>query len=221
MLAKDIISDVVPSIKTSDSGVKALHWMDIFRISQIPIVNNQDFLGLISDSDIYDLNKADEPVGNHNLSLMKPYVYEDQHIYEVIGIVSEHQLSVIPVLNHDQHYLGLIVLTDLLQYFAGLAALNHPGAIIVLELNERDYSLSEISQIVESNDAKILSLYISSPDDSIQVEVTLKINKTDLSSILQTFERYNYKIKASYLKEEVLDELFENRYESFIRYLNT
>ena len=67
MLAKDLISDVIPSLRTSDSGQKALYWMDIFRISHLPIVNNEDFLGLISDKDIYDANMAEEPIGNHNL----------------------------------------------------------------------------------------------------------------------------------------------------------
>ena len=73
MLAKDLISDVIPALKTSDSGQKALYWMDIFRISHLPIVNNKDFLGLISDKDIYDINMAEEPIGNHSLSLFSPY----------------------------------------------------------------------------------------------------------------------------------------------------
>ncbi|MFW5752129.1 MAG: CBS domain-containing protein, partial [bacterium] len=94
------------------------------------------------------------------------------------------------------------------------------GGIIVLELNINDYSLSEIAQIVESNDAKILGLYISSPDDSTRIELTIKINRTELSSIIQTFNRYNYNIKASFLENDELDNLYNNRYEAFIRYLN-
>ena len=86
MLAKDLISEVVPALKTSDSGVKALYWMDIFRISHLPIVNEKDFLGLISDKDIYDINMADEPIRNHKLSLFSPYVFDYQHIHPCITI---------------------------------------------------------------------------------------------------------------------------------------
>jgi CBS domain-containing protein len=220
MLAKDLISDVVPALKTSDNGVKALYWMDIFRISHLPIVNNKDFLGLISDKDIYDLNTAEEAIGNHNLSLFSPYVEKDQHIYEVLELVHRLKLSVVPVLDTNNHYLGAITLNDLVTYFGDLAALNQPGGIIVLELGIRDYSLSEIAQIVESNDAKILSLYISSHNDSMKLDVTIKLNRSDLESIIQTFNRYNYMIKASYMTENDMDDFYSNRYESFIKYLN-
>lgn len=221
MLAKDLMSDVVPALKTSDTGEQALSWMDIFRISHLPIVNERDFLGLISDKDIYNLNKANEPIGNHTLSLFSPFVYEDQHIYEVIEVVSRLNLTVIPVLGDNNHYQGLITLIDLVEVFADLSALKHPGGILVLSVNQNDYSLTEISQIVEGNDAKILSLYISSSEDTTEMMVTLKINRNDLSSVIRTFERYEYNIVASYLKDDDEDKLIEDRYDQFIRYLNT
>lgn len=220
MLAKDLISDVVPSLRTSDTGMKALYYMDIFRISHLPIVNNQDFLGLISDKDIYDLNLAEEPVGNHKLSLISSYVYHYQHIYEVIGVVSNLQLSLVPVLNEANHYMGSITAYDLTRYFSELLAVNNPGAILVLEMNQRDYSLSQIAQIVEGNDGKILSMYLHTYPDSLRLDVTLKINRTDLSSIIQTFDRYNYSIKASFMDTNDIEGLIENRFESFMRYLN-
>ncbi len=74
MVANDLISEIIPSLKTSDTGQTALNWMEIFRISHLPIVNNQDFLGLISDTDIYDMNQPEEPIGNHELTLLKPFV---------------------------------------------------------------------------------------------------------------------------------------------------
>ena len=98
MLAKDLISDIVPVIRTSETGLKALNWMEIFRVSHLPVVNNEDFLGLISDTDIYDLNKAEEAIGAHPLSLIRPYVYANQHIYEVIDLVSKFNLTIVPVL---------------------------------------------------------------------------------------------------------------------------
>ncbi len=220
MLAKDLISDVVPALKTSDTGQKALHWMDIFRISHLPIVNNEDFLGLISDKDIYDLNMSEEPIGNHTLSLFSPYVNDSQHIYEVMDLASRMMLTVVPVLDQNKRYHGLITLTDLLHYFADMAAIKQPGGILVLEINANDYSLSQIAQIVEGNDAKILSLYISSHSLSTKMEVTLKINRQDLTSIIQTFNRYNYIIRASFMNEDDMDNLYENRYELFMKYLN-
>jgi|WetSurSiteA1Bulk_404760.scaffolds.fasta_scaffold04961_3 acetoin utilization protein AcuB len=220
MLAKDLLSDVVPALRTSDSGQKALYWMDIFRISHLPIVNNEDFLGLISDKDIYDCNMAEEPIGNHNLSLFSPYVTENQHIYEVIELASRLNLSIVPVLDHNNHYKGVITQNDLINYFADFSALKEPGAIIVLDMNVHDYSLSQIAQIVESNDARILSMYISSHSASTRMELTLKINRNDLTSIIQTFTRYNYTIHSTYMDHDDMDSLYENRYEMFMKYLS-
>lgn len=220
MLAKDLISDTVPALRTSDNGQKALYWMDIFRISHLPIVNNRDFLGLISDKDIYDHNMAEEPIGNHSLSLFSPFVTYDQHLYEVMELASRLNLTVVPVLDHNNHYLGVITLNDLLHYFADFSALKEPGAIIVLEMNIHDYSLVQIAQIVESNDAKILSVCVSSHSSSTKLEVTLKMNRTDLSSIVQTFNRYNYIIKSTFMDEDDMNSFYENRYEMFMKYLN-
>lgn len=220
MLAKDLLSDVVPALRTSDTGLRALSWMEIFRISHLPIVNNQEFLGLISDTDIYDLNMADEPIGNHKLSLFSPYVVNDQHIYDVMKLMAENRLTVVPVLNEKKEYLGLITMNELLYHFTEMSALKDPGGLIVLELNQNDYSLTHIAQIVEGNDAKILSVYVSSPDQSTKLEVTLKINRTDLTSIVQTLNRYNYNIKASYMEDQNMDNFYSNRYDSFMRFLN-
>jgi acetoin utilization protein AcuB len=156
MVAKDLISEVIPSLKTSDLGQTALNWMEIFRVSHLPIVNNQDFLGLISDSDIYDMNQPEEPIGNHSLKLFKPYVDAEQHIFEVIGLASRLKLSIVPVLDSNNHFLGVITTSDLIRHIAGISAIDQPGGIIVLELVSRDYSLSQIAQIVEGNNVKVL-----------------------------------------------------------------
>ena len=220
MIAKDLISDIIPALRTSDSGQKALSWMDIFRISHLPIVNNEEFLGLISDKDIYDHNMAEEPIGNHSLSLFSPYVTIDQHVYEVLEIASELNLTVIPVLDNDNRYQGAITMNDLMYGFADISALKQPGGIIVLDLNTNDYTMTQIAQIVESNDAKILSSYITSSQNTTRMEVTLKINRKELTSIIQTFIRYNYTIKASFMDENDLNSLYESRYDSFMKYLS-
>jgi acetoin utilization protein AcuB len=220
MVAKDLISEVIPSLKTSDLGQTALNWMEIFRVSHLPIVNNQDFLGLISDADIYDMNRPEEPIGNHSLTLFKPYVSGEQHIFEVIGLASRLKLSIVPVLDNNDHFLGVITTSDLVRHLAGISSMDQPGGIIVLELIERDYSLSQIAQIVESNNIKVLSMYITSPPESTKLEVTLKVNTGDLVSVIRTFERYNYEVKTWVSSSDSIDHFYSERFDLLMRYLN-
>lgn len=220
MVAKDLISEVVPSLKTSDVGQTALNWMEIFRISHLPIVNNQDFLGLISDADIFDMNQANEPIGNHSLTLIKPYVKTDQHIFDVIGLASRLKLTVVPVLDNKNHYQGVVTTSDLIRHIAAISSLDQPGGIIVLDLFERDYSLTQIAQIVESSNVKILSMYITSPSDSTRLEVTIKVNTTDLTSVIRTFERYNYDVKTWVSNDDSMESLYSERFDLFMKYLN-
>jgi acetoin utilization protein AcuB len=219
MVAGDLISEIIPSLKTSDTGQTALNWMEIFRISHLPIVNNQDFLGLISDTDIYDMNQPEEPIGNHELTLLKPFVTSSQHIFEVIGLAAQLKLSVVPVLD-DNHFKGVITITDLIKHIAGISSMDQPGGIIVIEMIERDYSLSQIAQIVESNNIKVLSMYITSPADSTRLEVTLKVNTTDLLSLVRTFERYNYEVKTWVTNNDSLDRFYSERFDLLMKYLN-
>ena len=220
MVAKELISDVVPSLRTSNTGINALNWMDIFKVSHLPIVNDKEFLGLISETDIYALNMPEEPLGNHQLSLFRPYVSEYQHVFEIFELASRLKLSLVPVLDNRKNYLGSIIITDLLHMFAETTALKNPGGIIVLEINNNDYSLAQIAQIVEGNDAKILSTFITSHPNSTKLELTLKLNVTDLTSIHQTFNRYNYTILGSYMKHDEEEDLLEDRYNLLIKYLN-
>jgi acetoin utilization protein AcuB len=219
MLAQDLITDEIPPLKTTDTGLMAINWMDEFKVSHLPIVNNHEYLGLLSDTDILDLNITDDEIGKCKLSLIRPFVKEGQHIYEVIKMVSAMKLTVLPVLNEHDQYVGLIPVTHLLQQFSTLAATNEPGGIIVLEMNIHDYSLTQIAQIVEGNDGKILSVYLRNLPESTQLEVTLKLNKEDLSGILQTFFRYNYNVKASFHQSEFNDDM-KNRFDSFMNYIN-
>lgn len=220
MLAKELITEIIPALKTSDTGQTALNWMEIFRISHLPIVNNQDFLGLISDADIYDMNQPEEAIGNHKLTLFKPYVNSEQHLFEVIGLVSKLKLSVVPVLDEHNHYKGVITSADLLMHMATISSLDQPGGIIVLELLERDYSLSQIAQIVEGNNIKVLSMYITSPPESTRLELTLKVNSNDLTSVIRTFERYNYEVKTWLANDDNLDRFYSERLDMLIKYLN-
>jgi len=219
MLASALISDSIPPLRTSDTGIKALNWMDEFRVSHLPIVNNHELLGLVSDTDILDLNAPEEPLGNHPLSLVRPFVYESEHIYEVLKLVSKMQLTIVPVLDAENNYLGNISLRTLVEHFASITAVQNPGGLIMLELNANDFVLSQIARIVEENDAKILSLYVSEVSDSTRLELTLKINREDIRGILQSFARYNIHVKATFQQSEFSEDL-RNRFDLFMNYIN-
>ena len=220
MLAKDMISDVVPALKTSDTAQTALNWMEIFRVSHLPIVNESDYLGLISDSDIYDLNQPEEPIGNHPLSLPRPSVKAHQHIYEGLALAARHKLTVIPVVDDENHFRGCITSTELIAALARISSIDQPGGILILKVLQRDYSMSRISQIVESNDARILSMHITSQPESTSLEITLKVNTSDLASIIRTFERYSYEVTTWVTDNDELDRFYTDRYNLLMKYLN-
>jgi acetoin utilization protein AcuB len=219
MITKELLSETIAPLNPSDSAAFALGIMDEFKISHLPIVENQIFQGLISDTDIYNFNNFDEPVGNHILSLAQAYVTENQHIYDAIKIFSTLSLSLLPVVSENHQYLGMITQANLIKHLAGIFAISNPGGVIILELNEKDYFLTEIAKIVESGDAKLLSLSITSFPDSTKLEVTIKLNKMDIEAILQTFNRYNYSVKASF-SENLNYESLKERFDSLMNYLN-
>jgi len=193
--------------------------MEEFKVSHIPIVNKQEYLGLIGETEILDLNIDGKPLEKFKLSLIRPFVLANQHFYEVIKIFTNMKITVLPVLDDKQNFLGTIPITALLKEFSLLVAIRDPGGIIVLEMNEHDYSMTQIAQIIESNDGKILSCYLNSIENSTRIEITLKTNKEDLSAILQTFGRYNYIIKASFHQAEFKDDI-KNRFDLFMNYIN-
>ena len=183
MTAKDLINDTMIALRPSDIGSDALGLMDELRVSHLPVVDGMEFLGLISDSDIYNRGEFEQPVWDGKVSLNRPYIFENQHVYDVILMITGQKLTLLPVLNVKNQYAGVISLPDLVQKFFAIASLNNPGGIIMLEVNQKDYLLTEIAGIVESNDAKILSLYITSHPDSTKLEITIKMNRVDIGAL--------------------------------------
>lgn len=218
MIAGNLISKMLIPVRTSDTGQDALNSMNEFNIQHLPIVNNTELLGVISQDDILN-HDAKEPVGSYNLSLIRAYVNDQDHIYDIIKLLIENQLTIVPVVDSDNNYLGMVTERDLLQYFSRSASFTEPGSILVLEVNRRDYSLAEMSRIVEGENAAILSSFVTSNLESVNVDVTLKINKQDLQSIISTFERFSYKVKATFHEDTFMENLKE-RYDSFMSYLN-
>lgn len=220
MIAQDLLSEVVPALRLTDTGQKALNWMEIFRISHLPVIDGKRLVGLISDKIIYDLNIMDKPVGDYSDHLLSPHIHTNQHIYEVFSVISVLKLSAVPVLDLHHEYCGVVTVLDLAQKFADLVAVTEPGGVIILELNSIDYSLSQIAQIVEGNDAKILSFYVHQQMESKVITVTLKINVIDLSAIIQTFVRYDYNIKAVYMDESIIQNLYDDRFDQLMKFMN-
>ncbi|HFA51775.1 MAG TPA: CBS domain-containing protein [Bacteroidetes bacterium] len=218
MIAENLISSAVLPLQTSDTGEESLAVMEDFNVRHLPIVNNRQLLGLVSEDDIL-VHNVHEPIGSYQLSLIKPYVKKSDHLYEVMRLLAEHQLTVIPVVDEEGDYLGMVSLEDVLNYFAKTAAFSETGSIIVLEFQARGYSLAEIARLVEAENASILSTFVTSDPDSSVVEVTLKINRQDTHSILNAFKRFGYEIKASFNEEEYLESLKE-RYDALMSYLS-
>lgn len=218
MLANSLITNGIIPLKTSETGEEALGLMSEFNLSHYPIVNSEQLLGLISDEDIIG-NNIEEPIGSYSLSLSKAYVRERDHLYEVLRLLGESKLTIIPVVDENDKYLGIITQNDLLNYFAESGSFTEPGSVIVLEVPKRDYSMAEISQIVEAEDGVILSSFITTNLDESVVDVTLKINKQQIAPIIANFERYSYKVKFTMQEEEIFDAAKE-RYDSLMSYLN-
>lgn len=219
MIARELIADDIPLLKTSDTGKVALLWMNEFHVKHLPIVNNERLLGLISEEDVLNVEHVEEPIGNYRLSYFRPFVQDDEHILNVLKVLGELKLTIVPVVDRNENYLGVISLDNLLQYFSSLAALTEPGAIISLSMSVRDYSLTEIARIAESTDARILSVFTSPHVDSTKLEVTLKFNRTEVSDLVAAYERFGY-IAVAYRHESEHEEFFKDRYEALMNYLN-
>ncbi len=219
MIAKEMISNLVPPLKTSDTGDKALVWMHEFGVNQLPIVNGEEYLGLITEDDIMDLSEPNEPIGSYELSLQKASVAENAHLYEVIKTLVENRLTLVPVVGADNAYEGVVTLENIMKHFAELSSVNESGAVIVLNLNKNEYSLSEIARIVESNGALILSSHVFNNKVEGQLEVVLKLNVSDIRSIVAAFERFEYTIGGFYQEDEYRDQI-QDRFDSLMNYLN-
>ncbi|RWU04963.1 CBS domain-containing protein [Pedobacter chitinilyticus] len=219
MLAGELISNVIPPLRTSDTVRKALERMNEFKLYHLPIVNEIQYLGLVSEEELMEARDMEIAIGALPVKLLNTFTFENAHIYEVIRLFSELQLSVVPVLDQQKNYLGIVSINNLLNFTANLYSVSEPGGIIVLSISNRNNSLAHMAQIVEADNAQILSSYINVFPDSTRLEVTLKINKTEISAIVAAFERYDYEVKAVFNNSSHDDDSMD-RFDSFMNYLN-
>lgn len=220
MIARELISDTVPSLNPSDQAAMALNWMSEFKLNQLPVVDQGKYKGLITEDVILESSDLTQSVGDIQFSGWDgAYVYQANHVYDVIEIMASLKMEILAVLDEENTYLGVVTLRDLSAYLGKLFAIQEPGGILVLEIPVHSYVLSEIGRITESADAKVLSLYLYPVPDTNDILLTLKLNIEDLTRVVATFERFDYKIIRTYHKVERNDDYHRNM-EALIRYLD-
>ena len=220
MVAADLINEMIPPLKRNDSVRKALNWMDAFRITQLPIVEDNVYKGIITEDMLYEVNNPEATIDSIEPFHADVFVSEEQHFYDVMRLATDHNLRIIAVVDLNSLFVGVITVRDTLAAFARTFASQSAGAIIVMSMNYRDYSLSHISRLIEENNTKILSSYVDSdPYDHNLIKLTLKLDKTELTSILATLERFEYRVIAKFQENPDAD-IQKERLDMFFRYFD-
>lgn len=220
MIAEELINHLIPALKLTDKAQKAIIWMEELRTNQLPVIAKGEFKGLISEEIIFESNEINKTIGDFQLFAEECYVYDYQHFFDVIKLSNEYKVEIVAVLDEYKRYMGVIALSDTLSALAQTAAIQSAGGIIVLSMNQNDYSMAEIGRLVESDNAKILSSFVT-PDmmDPGKIKLTLKINKSDLSRIIATLERFNYRVIAKFQHPTMITNEKE-RIDLLMKYLN-
>ena len=223
MIASLLIDPMLPALKTSYPVEEVLEWMEESELSQLPVVDNGRYLGMVSVNEMSDPGLSGVLLSGMPLEHSRTFAYEDQHLLELVGLAVRHDLKVVPVLEKSGAYLGAVPVTELLEKYAETTGADERGAIIVLNVKPADYSLSEISRLVESNGAKIIMSYYTSPsgyDLSGEHFLTLKLNQQNIAHVLATFERFGYVVREVHANEPVAS-LDQERLDMLMRYLAT
>ncbi len=220
MFNKSLISETIPIVSIDEPVTEVLKKMQKYDVSELPIIKSKKLVGLISKSDISGVEDKKQEASKYASDLDNVYVKNEQLFLDAVALVAKFKLSLVPVTDNNDLYLGSILTRDLLAFFAKFAGINEHGGLIVLEMNINDYVLTEIAQIVESNNAKIVNLYVSYTENSSLINVTLKLNTADLSPVIQTLERYEYTVKYRSVGDDILDNFYNERFHEFINYLN-
>ncbi len=222
MLAAELLDPMLPALKPSDTVGQALAWMEEHHVGQLVLTDQDEYRGIVSEELLMDIADDERLLVDVMRLFEQVYAQENQHLFEVLGLVIQNQMAVIAVLNEEREFTGTISVSELLKQFAMELGVQESGALLILSLNERDYSLTEISRLIESNNVKIISSYYSSaaygmPDRS---RLTLKLNRRDITSVISTLERFGYHIEAAFANAPV-ESIDQERLDSLLRYLNT
>lgn len=220
MIAQELINDMIPPLKMSDKAKKALGWMEELRVGHLPVVHDSAFLGFVSEDMLFETNDGERMIGNLKLDYQHCSVAYYQHFFDIIKMASDNDLEVVAVLDEHRNYMGAVSLGETLTALSQTATIQSPGGILVLSLDGYDYSMAEIARLIESDNARILGSSITNDiNDPSTMKLTLKLNKTDLSSIIATLERFGYRVDARFQEEAVVSNERE-RLDILLKYLN-
>jgi len=219
MLTIELINNNIPRLKLQDTVSKALQLINDFRVTHLPVVSDDKYLGLVSEEDLLDAEEEKMPIEFMQENFVPAAVNDNEHFLNAVNCSNQFDSSVVPVINEEKELMGVITTTDLLKALGNFAGTNEIGGIIVLEMERSQFAISEISRIVESNDATILHLNTTVHPETGMLTVTLHINKKEIAAIVATFERYDYDVIYYFGNENFENEIHTN-YRHLMNYLD-
>jgi CBS domain-containing protein len=218
MLTVDLSSQSLPYLRPQDKVYQALQLMNDNQVTHLPIVEGEKYIGLISEDDLLLAENDNAELSELQQSFATTAVKSDEHFLKAIQVAAENGLSVVPIIDNDNDIAGAVTYSDLLKHASDFMSLNEPGGLIVLEMPSNQYSFSEISKILETNDAQITQLNtLNNPETGI-MRITIRINKPDVSDVVAAFQRYEYDVKYFFGEELYVNEL-RNNYDNLMNYL--
>ena len=215
-IAEYILNDVTP-LTITDQVKDAQLVFNQLTFSHIPILENGVYIGCLSETDSHCF-EGDKSINECRYSLEQFFVRAQTNWIDVLEAFAQNSTNVMPILNEDNKYIGYYELNDIITIFNDTPFLHELGSVLVVEKGSKDYSFSEISQIIESNDARLLGAFISKAENDI-VQVTIKLNNGSLNDIVQSFRRYSYNIVSEFAEDAYIQNLKE-RSEYLNKYLN-
>lgn len=219
MLTIELINNNIPRLKLKDSVGRALQLINDFRVTHLPVVKDDKFLGLVSEDDLLDQDESKMPIELMQESFIHAAVHDNEHFLNAVTCSNQIDSTVVPVINEENELMGVITTNELLKTIGNFAGTNEIGGIIVLEMERSQFAISEISRIVESNDATILHLNTTIHAETGMLTVTLHINKKEISAIVATFERYEFDVIYYFGNEKFENEIHSN-YRHLMNYLD-
>ena len=216
MLTRDLISNAIPYLHKSDTVYHALQLMNDYHVAHLPVVEDESYLGIVSEEQLLQ-NDEETALTDLQITDGTTSVQGNEHFLKAIQTAVVNKLSIVPVVKEKQ-LLGIVTYNDLLRNASEFMSLSQPGALIVLEIDSRSYSFTEINRIVESNDAQITQLNTYTDTETGLMQVTIRVNKIEVSDLLSTFQRYEYNVKY-YFGEELYENELKTNYENLMHYL--
>ena len=218
MLVSDTIQTSVPVLHYTDTVEYAIALLQDNSMQHIAVINNENYEGLLSMDELLSADERDTIAALAN-KLMHVSITEDQYFLTALKLITEYNITALPVLSAGKEYVGLVTETILLQTLATFTGIEVPGGVFVLEMPKEKFSIGEICRLIETNDAFVTQVNTYTDHLSGMLVVAFKINKTEVSDILATLQRYEYTVKYFFGEEHYENTLKEN-FENLMAYLN-